>query len=349
MSAGRIDWVDYSKGICIIMVVMMHSVLNYGEMVHGEGWMHAVVAWAKPLRMPDFFLISGLFLHRSIFGSAASYFDRKVLHFAYFYVLWLAIQTVAFDGNLLLSNPLALVGIYLKGLVVPASSLWFIHELIVFYVITRLLRNVPVHRVFLAAAFLQVMHSAGLVNTGWSVTNRVAEWYVFFFAGYAYSPMVFQFARAVSARGRELASIFLVWFCAHTGFVLLGAGSLPFVSLLLGLCGALAIVAVGVKLMDWNTGRVFAYAGRNSIVIYLSFFIPMKITQKVLAATGLIPDIGTATLVITLVGVGVPLVFHHFVKGTPLNALYVRPQMFRMKSGPSSRRGSLLSPPPVTP
>src|SRR5205085_9048453 len=27
-TVARIDWVDYAKGICIIMVVMMHSVLG---------------------------------------------------------------------------------------------------------------------------------------------------------------------------------------------------------------------------------------------------------------------------------------------------------------------------------
>ena len=26
--AKRVDWVDYAKGICIVMVVMMHSVLG---------------------------------------------------------------------------------------------------------------------------------------------------------------------------------------------------------------------------------------------------------------------------------------------------------------------------------
>jgi uncharacterized membrane protein YcfT len=26
--AGRVDWVDYAKGFCIIMVVMMHSTLG---------------------------------------------------------------------------------------------------------------------------------------------------------------------------------------------------------------------------------------------------------------------------------------------------------------------------------
>jgi len=58
---GRIDWVDYAKGICIVMVVMMHSVLGV-ELAAGQtGFMHVLVAFAKPFRMPDFFLISGLF------------------------------------------------------------------------------------------------------------------------------------------------------------------------------------------------------------------------------------------------------------------------------------------------
>ena len=68
MGAERVNWVDYGTGICIILVVMMHSTLNYGDMVGGTGWMHDVVAFAKPFRMPDFFLIAGLFLSRSIHG-----------------------------------------------------------------------------------------------------------------------------------------------------------------------------------------------------------------------------------------------------------------------------------------
>ncbi len=59
--SGRVDWVDYAKGICIVMVVMMHSVLGV-ELAAGQtGFMHALVSFAKPFRMPDFFLISGLF------------------------------------------------------------------------------------------------------------------------------------------------------------------------------------------------------------------------------------------------------------------------------------------------
>ena len=54
--------------------------------------MHAISDFAKPFRMPDFFLISGLFLARAIDRDWTTYLDRRVWHFVYFYVLWLTIQ-----------------------------------------------------------------------------------------------------------------------------------------------------------------------------------------------------------------------------------------------------------------
>src|SRR3989442_10638220 len=90
--SSRIDWVDYAKGICIVMVVMMHSVLGVEKAADQTGFMHALVAFAKPFRMPDFFLISGLFLSVVIDRDWRTYLDRKVVHFAYFYLLWMTIQ-----------------------------------------------------------------------------------------------------------------------------------------------------------------------------------------------------------------------------------------------------------------
>src|SRR5260221_1398655 len=88
-AGGRVDWVDYAKGICIIMVVMMHSVLGVEKAADQNGFMHLVVMFAKPFRMPDFFLISGLFLPVVIGRDWRIFLDRKVVHFVYFYLLWL--------------------------------------------------------------------------------------------------------------------------------------------------------------------------------------------------------------------------------------------------------------------
>ena len=41
LGGGRVDWVDYAKGICIVMVVMMHSVLGVEAAAGQTGFMHA--------------------------------------------------------------------------------------------------------------------------------------------------------------------------------------------------------------------------------------------------------------------------------------------------------------------
>ena len=47
-SRQRVDWVDYAKGFCICFVVMMHSTLGVEQALGQQGWMHALVAFAKP-------------------------------------------------------------------------------------------------------------------------------------------------------------------------------------------------------------------------------------------------------------------------------------------------------------
>ncbi|HZY68332.1 MAG TPA: acyltransferase family protein, partial [Devosia sp.] len=61
-STDRLNWVDSAKGMSIILVVMMYSVFNVGQDAEGVGIFHYVIGFATPFRMPEFFLISGLFL-----------------------------------------------------------------------------------------------------------------------------------------------------------------------------------------------------------------------------------------------------------------------------------------------
>src|SRR5947199_2359358 len=143
-STPRIDWVDYAKGICIVMVVMMHSVLGVEAAAGQTGFMHALVAFAKPFRMPDFFLISGLFLSVVIDRSWRTYLDRKVVHFAYFYALWVTIQFIIKAPGFAAQHGWAQVGYdYLEAFVEPFGTLWFIYLLPIFFVVTKFFRAVP--------------------------------------------------------------------------------------------------------------------------------------------------------------------------------------------------------------
>src|SRR3954469_25423318 len=165
----RIDWVDYAKGICIVMVVMMHSVLGVEAAAGQTGFMHALVAFAKPFRMPDFFLISGLFLSVVIDRDWRTYLDRKVVHFAYFYVLWVTIQFGFKAPSFAAGTGWGHVGLlYLESFIEPFGTLWFIYLLPVFFVVTKLTRTMPRLPIWGALALLEAAHIA----TGWTVIDE---------------------------------------------------------------------------------------------------------------------------------------------------------------------------------
>ena len=92
VNQNRLDWVDAAKGISIILVVMMHSAYGVGEDLGDIGILHYVIGWATPFRMPEFFLISGLFLTQVIGRPWRLYADRRVVHYIYFYALWVVLQ-----------------------------------------------------------------------------------------------------------------------------------------------------------------------------------------------------------------------------------------------------------------
>lgn len=333
MNTTRVDWVDYAKGVCIILVVMMHSVHNYQDLVGQTGWLSHVVDFARPFRMPDFFLIAGLFLSRSIHGPLVDYIDRKVLHFAYFYVLWLAIQLGVTDIELLASSPAAFVQTFAYALVEPTNTLWFVHMLAVFYVATRLVRRFPKLLVFAAAVGLQTAYQYGLIDTGWSVIDRFANRYVYFFTGYAAAPYIFAFADRVARHPRAALSLLTVWGLGNWMMVGSDLHNQPFSSLAMAFMGAAAVVSAGALLAQRDWAAPVRYAGANSIVVYLTFFFPMIVMMKLLAATGLVADVGWATLLITAAAVVAPLVFHRLIRNTPLIALYVRPAFARLHRG----------------
>jgi uncharacterized membrane protein YcfT len=329
--SDRVDWVDYAKGFCIIMVVMMHSTLGVEAAVGHESWMHALVAFAKPFRMPDFFLISGLFLARVIDRDWRTYLDRKVVHFAYFYVLWVTIQ-FAFKAPGLAAEhgALGVAALYLEAFIEPFGTLWFIYLLPIFFVVTKLARNVPVIVVFLIAAALEIAP----IETGWTVIDEFAARFVYFYIGYVLAPRIFQIAAAVQARPLLAGAMLAVWAVFNGFYVFSGLADQPFVSLTLGLIGAAAVVAVSALMAKSDVFAGLRSLGRNSIVVYLAFFLGMAASRSALLKSGLVPDAGTVALIVTACGIAGALTLFWAVRGTALNFLFERPAWARLQQKP---------------
>lgn len=322
--ATRVDWVDYAKGWCIILVVMMHSTLGVEQALGQQSWLHGFIDWARPFRMPDFFLVAGLFLSRTIDKPWADYLDRKVLHFAYFFVLWTLIQGAP---KLLLAggDPFSIAADLAFAMIEPFGTLWFIYLLPIFFVTTKLLRRAPPWAVLAVAGALQMANIA----THSIVVDEFAARYVYFYAGYIFAPRIFAFAEASRVKLHRTVPALIIWGAANEFAVRSGYSGLPGVSLLLGFAGAAAVVALSALLAEIRALPQLAWLGARSIVVYLAFFLPMAATRIALLKTGVIADAGAIALTVTAVAVCVPIIVRTLTRATPFEFLFERPAFFR--------------------
>ena len=331
-SENRVAWVDYAKGFCIIMVVMMHSTLGVGNEMGGQGFLHHVVAFALPFRMPDFFVIAGLFLSQTINRDWRTFTDRKVIHFGYFYLVWLAIQVIVKYARPSESGLVDTLDQFAFGLVEPLGTLWFIYLLPIFFVTTKLLRPVPPILIWIAAALLETAR----ISTHSTVINEFASRYVYFYSGYLFSVYFFVLAAWVRSHKKTATAALALWACfegvmtfAPTPFAHYPTyASLPIVSLIAGFIGAGAVITAASLLSEIPFTKWLRYCGRNSIVIYLAFFLPMAATRTLIIRYHLISDIGWASAVVTFAGVSVSLLMHALVRNTGLKFLFDRPAIF---------------------
>jgi uncharacterized membrane protein YcfT len=332
----RVAWVDYAKGFCIIMVVMMHSTLGVEKAADATGWMTYVVAFAKPFRMPDFFMISGLFLARVIDRDWRTYLDKKVVHFAYFYVLWLTIQFALKAPDIAAEGGIPEVArAYALAFIDPFGTIWFIYLLPIFFVLVKATKRVPWQIIWIVGAGLQMAK----IETGWVIPDEFAARFVFFYSGYIFAPAIFRFADTVLRHG-SLAVAYLAGWALVNGFAVFGGVSeVPGIGLALGFVGAIAVVTLSTVLSRTDWMAPVRYCGKHSIVIYLAFFLPMAVSRMVLLKTGIIPDLGTVSLIVTASGVVFPLVLYWIVRGTPLRFLFERPAWAHLGA---SRRRSLV-------
>jgi uncharacterized membrane protein YcfT len=333
--SDRIDWVDYAKGICIIMVVMMHSVLGVENAAGGSGFMHPLVAFAKPFRMPDFFLISGLFLPLVIDRDWRTFLDRKVVHFAYFYVLWVTIQFGFKAPAFAAESGWTHAGyLYLESFIEPFGTLWFIYLLPIFFVATKATRGAPALLIWGLAAMLEMAH----FSTGWTVIDEFGARFVYFYTGYLFADYVFTLSTRARAWPRLALASLLLWALLDGGLVRLGVSEWPVLSLALGLAGACAVVTVATLLARAKWLDFIRFCGEHSIVIYLAFFLPMAATRTLLLRSNIIGDVGSMSLVVTLVALMGALAIWRIALKVGATFLFERPDAFWIapkKTGPA--------------
>jgi uncharacterized membrane protein YcfT len=340
--SGRNAWVDAAKGLCIILVVLFHSTLGVEKDLGVTTWMHTVIEWAKPFRMPDFFMISGLFLSARIARPWAQYLDAKVWHFAYFYLLWFHIHF-----GLRLKALIGEVGVdgaikqYLEAYIDPFGSLWFIYLLAVFCIVAKLVQRVPKPIVTAIALAAHVL----VPHTDVFLVDEFFARFVFFYIGYAYAPLILEYASQLKRLPLPfLMGVLSVWAVFNTLGLITGLANVAVIELVFAGLGIAAVIMFSVAITRGQHGTMLGdaliYCGRNSIVIYLAFTIFMAITRTILVKLNLGLDGGLMALASATAGLFGALILHSLVRNTPLKFLFVRPAMFQLGATVSGQVGS---------
>ncbi len=133
----------------------------------------------------------------------------------------------------------------------------------------------------------------------------------------------------------------LAWGLVNGSLVYFHYEQMPFISLALALAGAMAVVTTSALMAMSDLFKPLRYLGKNSIVIYLAFFLPMAATRALLLKTGWILDVGTMSVIITAAGVFGSLVLYWVTRGTWANFLFERPDQFWLLRKPAPKRPAL--------
>ncbi|WP_238071984.1 acyltransferase family protein [Rhodococcus zopfii] len=182
-AVSRLGWIDLAKGVCIVLVVLLHATNFMVTRGMADPWWKQVNAVLEPVRMPLFFLTAGMVATGVLRLNFAELLRRRLLPLLYVYGLWVVLRFGYFtafpaaSGTAETSTPLNL----LIATVVPTSGLWFLYALVVFAAAAWAMRHVPPVWQVLGACAL-ALATPQLESLDWTWHN-MGTLLVFYLAG----------------------------------------------------------------------------------------------------------------------------------------------------------------------
>lgn len=310
LGGTRLAWVDLVKGVAICLVVLHHATQELEQLSPVPSVLLRLDEQLASFRMPLFFLASGLFAARTLTSSWDVVWRRRVLFFAWVYVLWSVVQHVA--SRVLPSatpgdDPTRVLDLFV-GLVHPSTVLWFLYALAVFSIAVRLARRVPPGLHLLLAAVVAVLVGGRVVPVDDYAWRSMGAYYVFFVAGVQHRALVDRFATRTTWP-RALAAAALYAGCAFAVGELV-PDKPPGVRLALSTVALVAGVSLAVVMAPTRPGALLAALGRRTLPVYVAHFPVVLALVAPLVITGWRPGAPVAVallVVVVIIAVAVPL------------------------------------------
>jgi uncharacterized membrane protein YcfT len=267
---SRLAWVDAAKGLSILLVVAHHAVSFLQVSAAVPPAVVAADTALASMRMPLFFLASGLFVAGPLAAPWRTLLRKRIAFFLYLFVLWTLLRFAFFQvpavsavGPYEHPNVTALAW----SLLVPGSGMWFLYALALFAVIGKSVRGVPAWVQLGLTGVLSAVVGAEALQLGSDIWERMARYLFFFLLGWHGRHLVERLARASTAVRTAVAAAGCVVGAATA--VAAEIRSVPGVALALN---GLA-VTFGVLFAAWVSryaiGRPLVALGRQTLPVYL--------------------------------------------------------------------------------
>jgi fucose 4-O-acetylase-like acetyltransferase len=266
----RSDWVDRARGIGIVLVVFGHVLrgLANAGMFPGDSPIWSFDYGVYTFHMPLFFLLSGLFVERSLRKGVRPFWRSKFLTVVYPYFLWSLVQGLLLVGFAGMTNNASSPWLRLGSILwLPLAPFWFLYSLFFCHLLFVLLRKLD-RRVLLALAVLAYV--AGEVYRGGSHDISPVPDTTRGFLFYVLGVMAAERSWPLTAlRPGIWASSAIVMIAS----VVLGlAWSIPYEALWpAALAGIVLLVALAQ--LDFPAARFVQMLGRYSMVIFVTHII----------------------------------------------------------------------------
>jgi fucose 4-O-acetylase-like acetyltransferase len=186
VAQSRLAWIDYAKGIGIALVVWGHVIrgLFNANILPEMGFLSALDQGIYSFHMPLFFILSGLFVERSLRKSKQQFFIDKLQAIVYPYFLWSVLQSllqIAAGSNTNAS------GIGLSTLlqlpIQPIMQFWFLYVLFLYFIIYAGLRSLKLSPMAIAGLSILFYYLQSLNLGDWGVLYQVRFYGLYFALG----------------------------------------------------------------------------------------------------------------------------------------------------------------------
>ena len=326
----RLPALDVCRGLAIVLVVLHHSVLHL-DAAHllPAGW-RAVNGELVLLRMPLFFLVSGLLAASAAQRSWGSLVRSRLVPLLWVFVLWSLVRFAVFSAVAPRFQPWE-SGSWVPLLLAPVrptTGLWYLYALAAFTAAARALgRRAPL--ALLPAAALSVAAAEELVRAPFYVWHQMGRCWVFFLLGWCLRTRLLRALGALRPLpAAALSAAGAVVLTAHGRGLLEVPGALSAVSAA-AVAGGLAFAVLltslpGAGALSAGLGRL----GRSTLPVYLAHELVVGVGTSAAVALGAGAGAqrpGWLPVAWVLVALALPLALHAAARRAGAGWLYEVP------------------------